>query len=424
MNRLDVYLHQDLVGHLDRLEQARLSFSYTPEWVERRGQPLSASLPVRPEAFTDSEARPYFAGLLPEGRFLRDIARAYSVSADNAFSVLEAIGGECAGAISMVPAGEPLPEDEPPRWMYLGEVHQLLQSLPTRPLALLEETDGLRLSLAGAQEKLPVIFRDGKLGITRGFPPSTSIMKIPDQRFPGLVANEAYCMNLAGMIELDVAAAVPCPLDSAGHRPGYDEVLFVNRFDRVSGEDGTPRRLHQEDFCQAMGIVSEEKYEADGGPGLVDCAELLRQESSLPARDLLALVQTVIFNFLIGNNDAHGKNFSMLREGNGAPRLSPLYDLVSTASFEGLDRKMAMKIGGENRPEYVKLRHWERFANEIRVAMRTVLVASNVAVERIHDARAQAKETIGPGFAEQEIIGKIDEQIDRRIGWLRTELDI
>jgi len=421
MNRLDVYLHHDLVGHLDRLEHSLLTFSYTPEWVEAGGSRLSASLPVRSEPFDDREARPYFAGLLPEGRFLRDIARVYAVSASNAFSMLEAIGGECAGAITMVPAGEPLPRDDQPRWMEAEEFRALIAGVAARPLALIEEADGLRLSLAGAQEKLPVIFREESIGITRGFPPSTHIMKIPDPRFPGLVANEAYCMILAGMAGLDAALAVPVAVDPKNHRAGEGEVLVVVRFDREQDTE-ISHRLHQEDFCQAMGVVSEEKYEADGGPGLAECAGLLRGQSSLPARDLIALVGAVIFNFLIGNNDAHGKNFSMLREGEGTPRLAPLYDLVSTVSFNGLDRRMAMRIGGENRPEYVRRRHWEGFAEQINVSIRLVEETAQALVSNVREVRDEARALLDEGFADQAILDEINLQIDRRAGWLEEEL--
>jgi len=425
MTRLDVYLHDDLVGRLERLQHSLLRFEYAEEWVRKGRPPLSQSLPVRYEPFDDSEARPYFAGLLPEGMFLRDIAKYYSVSAGNAFSLLRAIGGECAGAITLISPGEELPSATSPKWMSSLDIEEMIRSLGQKPLALLEETDGLRLSLAGAQEKLPVLFEGGQIGITRGSPPSTHIVKIPDSRFPGLVANEGYCIGIARELGLEVAEAQARSTSAFDHEPGVGEFLLVTRFDRQQLEDGRGWiRLHQEDFCQALGIVSEEKYEADGGPSLRDCARLLWDTSDLPARDLIDLVRAVLFNYIIGNNDAHGKNFSMLREGPGTPRLAPLYDLVSTVSFEGLARKMAMKIGGEYRPDYVKLRHWERFAEQVDLSVGIVRRQAKALVDSLDRARDEAKERIGPEFAKQEVIERIDAQISRRSTWLRTELQL
>ena len=159
MTSLDVYLHTELVGSLERRAQARLRFTYATEWVEAAGPPLSLSLPVRPDPFSDEECRPFFEGLLPEGEFLKAIARVFHVSADNPFALLSEIGGECAGAVSLAPAGAPPPigASTPPRWLSDKELDELLGDLPRRPLpaAAEEDDEGFRLSLAGKRARRP-----------------------------------------------------------------------------------------------------------------------------------------------------------------------------------------------------------------------------------------------------------------------------
>ncbi len=316
MTKLDVYLHSQRAGRLERREQSRLSFTYEPDWLDDAGPALSHSLPLRPEPFDDAGCRPFFAGLLPEGEFLRAVARSFGVSATNAFAVLSAIGGECAGAVSLVPEGESLPRTGSPKWLDTSGLADLIDELPRRPLLAGDSEEGLRLSLAGAQDKLPVLFAGGRIGITRGDPPSTHIIKLPSERFEDMTANEGFCLALARKAELDAVEAGP-RIASKGvfePHPNDREYLLVWRYDREENEHGT-RRIHQEDLCQALGFVPELKYEADGGPGVADCARHIRTYCAAPAVDILAFVDALIFNFLIGNHDAHSKNFSLILEG-------------------------------------------------------------------------------------------------------------
>ena len=149
------------------------------------------------------------------------------------------------------------------------------------------------------------------------------------------------------------------------------DYLLVQRYDRTSlkAAPGSPEHLereHQEDFCQALGISPDNKYQIEGGPSLQQCFALLRELSSAPVIDLQRLLDAVIFNFLIGNHDAHGKNFSLLygRE----TRLAPLYDVLSTAYYPELAKKMAMKIGGEYISDKVQPKHFDELAEEAGLA--------------------------------------------------------
>lgn len=355
MESLDVRLFNEHAGVLEEEAGGAFRFTYAPTWATANRPPLSQSLPVKPEPHEGPAVRAFFAGLLPEGDVRRTVARRFHISATNDFALLAAIGGDCAGAVTIRPpeqvAGERLESVE---WLSEDELVKTLAELHERPL-LADPEGEIRLSLAGAQDKLPVVVEGSRIGVPAGGRPSTHIIKVPIERFDDTVANEAYCLSVARDAGLTAADAVLRTVDST-------EFLLITRFDRVATDNGT-LRLHQEDFCQALGFRPDKKYEAEGGPTLNECAELIRAASSSPAEDLVALVDAVGFNMILGNHDAHGKNFSLLYRPDDA-RLAPLYDLVSTLVYPGLSRKMAMKIGGEYRPDYVERRHVERFAGD------------------------------------------------------------
>ncbi|HWI96547.1 MAG TPA: type II toxin-antitoxin system HipA family toxin [Solirubrobacterales bacterium] len=419
MTWLDVYFHSDRVGRLERLEQARLKFVYEPSWVDAGGAPLSLSLPVRLEPFEDGECRPFFAGLLPEGDFLKSIARAFQVSADNPFSVLTEIGGECAGAVSLASPGSepPFVSIAPPTWLDDKGLGELLTELPRRPLliGLDDEDEGVRLSLAGAQDKLPVLARDTELGITRGRPPSTHIIKAPIPDVEGMVVNEAFCMALAR--EVGLTAADACPI-----RAGGQDALLVTRYDRTRTGISV-HRIHQEDFCQALGYLPEQKYESEGGPGIEACGQLLRDRSAAPALDLFTFLDALIFNLLIGNADAHSKNYSLLLEGEGSPRMAPLYDLLSTRVYgHRFGRKMAMKYGGEYRYDRIRGRHLDRLAKELGVS--AGLTRHRVAdlSSRIIVSREPARRRLPKARQDAEVIGGIEGVIEDAVQRLATAI--
>ena len=363
---LDVYLHHDLVGQLKQDDGGQMSFAYAESWLANsQAHPLSHSLPLRRERYRGKQCRGYFAGVLPEESNREIIARNLGISARNDYAMLERIGGECAGAVTFVPAGEPLPErtnsDDQYRALSSSELARLLRELPRRPLLAGEA--GIRLSLAGAQDKIAVRVEGDTIALPLGSAPSTHILKPAVERFAGLVHNEAFCMQLA--------AAVGLPTAKTEIRTVEDvEFLLFERYDRTVAHhaEGAARleRVHQEDFCQALGIVSEMKYQKEGGPSLKQSFALLRETSSAPVIDLARLLDAVLFNYLIGNNDAHGKNFSLLyrpsQAGQLDVRLAPLYDVVSTYFYPELTREMAMRIGDAYHCERVTKADFEKLA--------------------------------------------------------------
>jgi len=363
--KLKVYLYQDLVGGLIQDDSGQISFVYAEEWLENPNAiSLSHSLPLRREKFKRKECQGFFSGILPEDEKRKIIAGILGISSQNDFAMLERIGGECAGAITFLPDdGELQKADYKYHSLSETDFAEILRILPTRPL--LTGDQGVRLSLAGAQDKLVVLLKDGVYSIPLGNAPSTHIVKPAIDRFRGLVYNEAVCMHLANAVGIPAA-------NTSVHTVCDINYLLIERYDRTVDDNNNILRIHQEDFCQALGIVPEMKYQNEGGPSLKRCFDLVRTISSAPVVDLRKLLDLVIFNFLIGNNDAHGKNFSILYK-NGSVSFAPVYDVVCTSYYPELSRQMAMKIGGEYLADKIMLRHFELLAKEIGFAVPMVI---------------------------------------------------
>ena len=348
---LDVYLNQNLAGQLQE-DRGKLSFAYAQAWLDSDlFLPLSVTIPRTADTFPDEVARPFFENLLPEGEIRAAIAKLKQVSERNTFGLLGEIGGDCAGAISLWRQGEKPSKNEGYAELTDARLKEVLAGMARRPLLVVD--DELRLSLAGAQNKLPVYYHGNQLSLPRGSAPSSHILKPGAQGFGEMPANEHFCMQLAAALEM------PVP-DSTILRKS-EALYLVARYDRVRAPDGTLSRIHQIDFCQALSLPSQKKYEHEGGPNLAACFEVIRRYSAGPARDRLHLISWVIFNYLVGNADAHAKNLSLLITQEGV-MLAPFYDLVSTALYRELTDKLALKIGGENRPDWIQKRHWENLA--------------------------------------------------------------
>jgi len=411
---LFVRIGEDIVGRLRLDARKRFCFQYDKEWLKRSRIPLSISLPLRSDPYLDDESHPFFANLLPEEKIRTVIARNLGVSPNNDYGLLERIGGDCAGAVSIYPeSGEPERESGSYRQLSLDEMNALISELPQRPLLAGEK--GLRLSLAGAQKKLPVFFDEQHFYLGYGALPSNYIIKPAIDDLDGTVGNESFCMALAKEVGLDVPR-------SFIHQHGETRVFVVKRYDRVTRGDETIR-LHQEDFCQAIGIPPEFKYETEGGPSLAACFNLLRNVSARSGKDVLSLLNWVIFNYLIGNSDAHGKNISLLLLPEG-PMLAPFYDLLSTRIYAhyGLAEGLAMKIGGESDPEAIRKKHWELFAGEAGIKPRLVLARVADLARKIEAARLQLfKGAFAPYNCDalyrlMEFMGEQAEKTFRRLG--------
>ena len=423
---LEVWLLGAHLGTLSQIE-GRLSFAY----ASGVRTVLSQSLPIRPEPFDDRASRPFFAGLLPEGGERKQIAKTLQVSAQNDYALLESLGGECAGAVTLLEPGQSPPAPEAPlevRWLDPAQLLQVLDEMPLRPMRAGE--DGLRLSLAGAQDKLPVVLdTDGlRTGLPLNGSPSTHILKPPIAGVDGSVFNEAFCMALAGALKLDVGQTqIQAVADGAQQR----HYLLVERYDRqavapaLAATVESSQRLHQEDFCQALGVASEHKYQNEGGPGLDQAFALLRSATRPSAPQTLKLLDCVVFNALIGNHDAHGKNFSLLYTPAGVV-LTPLYDALCTAVYPTLTDKMAMKIGSKYKFSDVMARHWEQFAAEAALSPAQVKKRILDIAKRLPDLAHATQATFRSQGNAHPIIEQIVTLIDQRcaltIGRLTAQL--
>jgi serine/threonine-protein kinase HipA len=418
--QLEVWLLRKHVGTLTQVE-GRLHFSYAADWLEKNSAedgiavdkiPLSQSLPERVEPFDDRAARPYFAGLLPEGHKRNLIARALHVSGKNDFGLLDGIGGECAGAVTLLELGrQPETPDSPNvvRWLDGEQLMHLLDEMPKRPM--LAGEDGIRLSLAGAQDKLPVVAESNRIGVPLKGTPSSHIIKPPISGVDGSVFNEGFCMRLAAELKLDVAKATI-------HHISDRHFLLVERYDRqfIMQSNTTHKklqRLHQEDFCQALGVAPEAKYQNEGGPDLAQAFDLVRRATRPSAPNTLRLLDFVIFNALIGNHDAHAKNFSLLYTPKGAV-LTPLYDALSTAVYPALSDKMAMKIGSKYKFTELQTRHWEQFATAAALSPAQVKKRVLEIAKRLPELAYATHAKMDAEGNSHAVLGRIVKLIDHR----------
>ncbi len=400
MSELIVYLVGRCAGSLIRKDNGNLQFRYRADYD---GPAISQSLPIRQEAYPNRICRAVFGGLLLEGEARDAMARNLGVSVGNDYALLEALGGDCAGALTVLEPDEPLPAEPATRLLDERQLDAILRELPQRPLAA-DPAEGTRLSLAGAQPKLPAILDEKRVALPLNAAAATThILKPEPERFPGLVDNEAFCMELAYAVGLPVAR-VEKRTSSSGL-----PYLSVERYDRELTSEPIGR-LHQEDFCQALGQASERKYQAEGGPTVADSVRLLRECSVRPAQDLITFWRALVYNWLIGNCDAHAKNFSLLYDAS-VPALAPLYDLVSTTVYDGLTKRLAMSIDGARSIDEVNAKAWADLALEIDYSERfvvgeTTALATRVTEEvaRLVDVPAHSNETvqrIADGIAER-----------------------
>ena len=373
---LDVYLLGRKVGCIDYSSHRNdMRFTYDAEYLASEDAlPLSYALPLRSEPFDSERTTIFFENLLPPDQVRRKLGPILHLSRHNVFGFLEALGGDCAGAISLWPHGEtPLPGKERVKRLDEDDAAEILGSLKKRPLYV-NGIDGYRISGSGAQNKLIARIVNGHIELPLFGAPSTHIIKPAIQDYEDSVYNEYFSMRLAERLGL---ATAKCGLMRVKGRICY----WTERFDREI-VDGQVRRLHQEDFCQICGISGELKYESEGGPSFAQCMAVMK-EMKISLADRLSFIDRMIFNYLIGNADAHGKNSSILYRGKGQRRLAPIYDVMSTAIYGNLSRVNAMSIGGARKFADVKRERFGTMAQEAGMRPQLAIDRLNRLVARI-----------------------------------------
>ncbi len=412
---LDVYLREEKAGQLVQTTDGGLKFTYDAGYLSKKNPTVSVSMPLREEPYSDATVRPFFSGLLPDERARKRLAAALGVSQENAFGLLEIIGGECAGALSLLPKGSTPPEfsavDTEP--LSASQLAKILEHLRERPLLGGEE--GVRLSLAGAQDKLAVCMIDGEIALPKDGRPTTHILKPFIEGLEGTVENELFCMKLAARMGLDAPAVSKA---SAGET----DFILVERYDRHQEKDGKILKLHQEDFCQALSVPPELKYEEEGGLGVAKSQDLIQKYTRRPAADRLTFQKMLIFHFLVGNADAHAKNYSLLyRE--KTPDLAPLYDIVCTAAYPRLAKKMAMKIGGRALPDTIHLEHWHSLVSPTKAAQRMLRNELLAMAGKIEGEADKLLEELDAEGSYHPILKKVREIISKRVKLVQQAIE-
>lgn len=366
---LNVWCGEWLVGFLWRNSLNQIGFNYADEWLDSpHNFQLSIALPLQVEEYSPAEglAHRFFANLLPEGGAREQIVRDSKIS-NTDFDLLRAIGGECAGALSLLRT-EQVPSTD---YKYQKLSDEELANLVKRKgqPSTWKGNDRPRLSLAGAQSKCPVLFNDNEYWLPQNESPSSHILKFEINDYRHLPAYEAFTSYLASQIGLGVVD-ITFQYATNANGKNQDPYARILRYDRVMNDQGQIVRYHQEDFCQALGYGHEKKYQEHGGASFADCYKLLSDVSTNPADDCDRLLRWQIFNVLAGNSDGHAKNLSLVYYPGGEIRLAPFYDLICTRAIERIDENLAFSVGGERNPSLVTYDHWRVLAKECGVGSR------------------------------------------------------
>ncbi len=374
MSELPVYYETRLVGRI-HISPNGPTFAYAPEWLQLKGAfPISVLMPLTYRPIDPSIFFNWAANLLPEAAHLRAVSLRIGAAPEDVIAILSEIGRDTAGALSIGMPGT----STPGHWRPIEtetDLERIINELPNKPFLVGE--DGVSMSLAGAQSKLGVaVDNSGRLCVPIDGAPSTFILK-PDaqERLHGSVQNEALCMTLARLCGLEVP-------DVTTGRAGVRTYFLVKRYDRIE-QKGRWRRLHQEDYCQALGRPPAAKYENNQsgipGPKLSEMFAITRNVMQI--RDVMRLLDYAIFNVIACNTDAHAKNYSMMISGQGVS-LAPLYDVLCADAWPGITANLAQRIGGKNRGPHLKRRHWERMAVECGIRPDGVVARVRALAER------------------------------------------
>ena len=416
MRRYNVYLEVDgsqiRVGKIEGNSSEDARFSYSKGYMSKKdSRAISVSLPIQDEPFSPKHTKAFFDGLLPEGFMRKSIAANMHFDENDYLSILYSLGKECLGAIRIDES------DEEPESGYEAitamQVEELAAEGTTKSTEIVIKT---HLSLTGASGKVGLYYdaKDDRWYLPCGLAPSTHIVKQSHIRLDGIVTNEQLSMLTACKCGIDIPESFIINIGK-----GIDsEVLFATkRYDRVIDETSPmigklkrPYRIHQEDFAQAMGIESFEKYENDGQNYAEKMFEIIRNHTKRPLEDQLRLWDRIVFNYLLGNTDAHIKNHSLLYDAHmGGISLAPAYDLISTVIYESATKDMSFNIGGIRNLDSIDVERFKSLAARVGIGEKIAMSNYYKVLDRFENAiKESAKELQEIGFGNA---GNIAERI-------------
>jgi serine/threonine-protein kinase HipA len=371
-------------------------------------------MPLKSEHFTADIFLPWAANLLPESEQLRTLGQLLGMARSDVIGLLSAIGGDTAGALSFGQPGR----SSSVQWRSVGkpdELERMIENLPNKPFLAGEE--GVSMSLAGVQSKIAVAVDDnGCIFIPMNGSPSTHILKPDSPSLPGGVQNEAFCLTLAKRMR------IPTPVVTTG-RAGRRTYLLLKRYDRTD-VSGRCRRLHQEDYCQALGKPPSAKYESNQtgirGPSLKDMFDITRRH--MPPTEIVRLLDMVILNVLACNTDAHAKNYSiMLCAGNAS--LAPMYDIMCGEVWENITKNLAQKIAGISRGDRLNKTRWQQFARECGLNPKQVIDRIDASAKlALAEAELAASEVAAMPAGDHELLDRARRTVERRAHQLLAQL--
>lgn len=409
--RLVAYMEGVVVGYFTEIPPTSTNFQYSEEWVQKYEtgvvQQISLSLPVIPHD-QGQDATSFVAGLLPDSMRHRNLlAGEMGIENDPTdFAFLAKMGRDAAGVLTIIPEAESPNSGNPGvRWIEDSEFAEHLRGLPRRPL-LFDEEEGMTLSLAGVNDKTAVTISKNRIGLPKNGFPSSHIVKIDITGLKDSIRTEQFC--------LDVARHTGLPVPKSQIKVFEDQTcMIMARYDRVV-RSGQLHRIHQEDFCQALGVMPSKKYQRHGGPGWKEAFDLISLSSD-PIDDRRSLLDYAIFQFLSGNPDAHAKNYSLIFKGGlRGVKLSPIYDLNNAEShrhnFKKTKSIMAMSVGNQNDPDKVDEEDWRKFANDCgfngNFVVRRIMEMAKHTIEALPVARAEQSDCAAIDVAYRDIMGR------------------
>ena len=395
MSELAVLIEDDLVARIRTSKAGRLSLDYEPGWRNSpSGYSLSVSMPLAEITYSHKAVSPYLWNLLPENlNILQRWGQQFHVSATSPFKLLGFVGADVPGAAQFLlpDALKAIQSQKTPTidWISLDELAQRLAQLRADVAAVRRPGDKGKMSLPGAQAKTAFCWdeRHRRWGVPSGRAPTTHIFKPAIPGFDGLVENEHLCQDIARRLSFLAARSSVLTLNETTY-------IVIERFDRLPPERGSAflRRVHQEDMCQALGLMPGAKYQQDGGPGIPDIVALIRRVSSSPDDDVDRFIDANAFNWLIGGTDAHAKNYSLLIGADNQIRLSPLYDLSSQLPYpELIDQRVAMKIGDEYNIPHIGFNEWQALASACAIDSEMLMNRLRQLADALPDAVSAAR---------------------------------
>jgi serine/threonine-protein kinase HipA len=416
-DKLNIFYEDLKVGELYRDGELLYSFQYQDDWVKNpQAFALSLAMPLQQEVYGNKTTLSFFENLLPEGELRETIGRKNQI--ESSYEFLQLFGQDCAGAI-IISESKKSPfkrENQSKVKLKIEDLYPAIEKHQSVAGVIADKNPGY-LSLAGAQDKFPTIYENGDFYLPSQGVPTTHIVKVPIHRegIKESIYNEYFCMQLAKAIGFNIPN---CFIRGDGAHP----LFVIERYDRLKTHEGKIRRIHQQDFCQAQGIVSENKYEITGGPSIKDNYQVILNHVGFKKRikSTYEYLDWICFNLLIGNNDSHSKNISLLlKEGN--IEFAPLYDLLCTALYTQLVKHFSFKIGGRNKVEEIGKKQFEELDHELELKTGTMSEHMSMVCTKVMEQKEGLVKSMKDEYKNVKIMSRISKMIEERYAGFKNQ---